>query len=98
MHTTGDAFFPGVMEATEEAAVTRRADGWDIGAVGVTVAGGGTSYFWICSRYESATGTALQLTSSVLVLARTNCTLPGATGFSVRGFAEAKKTLMASQR
>jgi len=56
---------------------------WGKAADGEMTVAGGMSYFINCRRYASAVGTAPQHTSSVLVLALTNCTRDGGGGFSV---------------
>lgn len=50
--------------------------------VGATDAAAGMSYFCSCSRYVSAVCAGPQLTSRLLVLARTSCTRVGAQGRS----------------
>lgn len=50
--------------------------------VGAAAAAAGMSYFCSCSRYVSAVCAGPQLTSRLLVLARTSCTRVGAQGRS----------------
>lgn len=56
--------------------------------VGATAAAAGMSYFCSCSKYVSAVCAGPQLTSRLLVLARTSCTRVGAQGRSEGGTIE----------